>query len=144
MIKRTVFLKLAIFVSCNFFIDLCPNDLISAIQDKRQDVLMFCTLQHEDHWSSCINCLCLWQASSLVVCDCAATVLLLNAICWAPYPCCAYCNKYLVIIWEQNQAPSWDLMDPIFTFCRCFSFTVLVMFRDSTMCLRAAWGLRWL
>lgn len=39
MIKLTVFLKPAIFVSCNFFIDLLTKNLISAIQDSRQDVL---------------------------------------------------------------------------------------------------------
>lgn len=37
---------------------------------------------------------------------------------------CAYFKKYLVTIWEQNQTPSWDLMDPIFTFADVFLHSI--------------------
>lgn len=48
--------------------------------------------------------------------------------CWMPFVllctlCSAYCNNYLVIIWEQNQPPSWNLIDPIFTFADVSFFT---------------------
>lgn len=69
--------------------------------------------------------------------------------CWMPFVllcalCCAYCNHCLVIIWEQNQPPSYDLIDPIFTFADVSFFIALIMFSDASMCLCAAQGLCWL
>lgn len=68
---------------------------------------------------------------------------------WIPFVlfctlCCAYCNNYLVIIWEQNQPPSWDLIGPIFTFADVSFSTALIMFSDASMCSCVAQGLCWL
>lgn len=144
MTKLAILLKVAVFqLAFYFIIDLLltNNSLISAIQDNSQD-LLYTGPVRSLVWLYQLFVLTtnFWSCGARLH---VAATLLLNATCSALYPVPCLLQQILSHNLGTEPNPFLGLNGSYFYICRCF-FTVLVMFRDTTMCLCAAWGLRWL